>query len=1198
MRIAQQYRVARSSAQNVLQTAYHASAAKEKQVAVIKPVTNKQQPKQPKKSEEVKAVANITAKDDKITGDKNEGRRCWNCNETGHLRTQCKKPLKAAYVNEVEDVECEEVEYEETSQEYEDFIYVLTSTQDTIKPDQVILDNGASTSIFCNRNLLTDIRRVNHSITFRGLSGTITANEQGVYQHYGLVWVTDLASANLLSWSELLTKGKLITYESQQDYFRVGDDVFTRTTNGLYALSETSAGLLVTRDYHSKKDIGLAKLALQIWENVGPVGPNKIKYLLKHNKDGIQPKHVDLAVSIFGAPKALDLGRATLPVPLPDVGNPVFVHGHQEITLFSDVMETMSHLFLVARAKPIGLALSTYLGIGKGARLAGRLLKAFQIQVAVLASHNFIVKRVVMDGEAGLRASFDEIRKMRIQVTCVTTTHVPEAEALIRELKYYARGCFNVLPYILPHAWVPDLVSCACQRINLLVTDSGLSGVPPIEALTGIPVDYKIEAAVKFGTYAMASSRDCIGRNRIELPRAEEVIVIGMHNRNGALKVRMLASGLSAVRSKVVAKEITQDVIERINARSLIPVPVVDVAPPQVHNPQVVENVARDLPHLVDPDVAAVGDDDPEEMREDAEDLEGIEIVDEEVQNDLILQGRMVPDFNNIEEHLADRPRRAVRVDYKRLNATGHVVHKLGYVVNVVKLREKHGDKVDEAIKEELTQIVNLKVFQMIHRRDIPAEHQKSILRSFLLLSEKHTAAGDFDRVKGRLVANGAQQVDVMWEDTSSPTASTSTLFMVCAIAAKRAYNVATADVKNAYLHARLPESTRIYMKLSDKVTHVLVSNWPEYKTFLDSNNGMYVRLRGALYGCKEAALMWYLTISKELMGLGFQVCSVDKCLFIDLANEVFVVLYVDDLFVSAKNNSDINRVFTALENKFGRMKQKLGNQQEYLGMVLIFNEHKCKLDMTAYVRDVVEDWIYLVKRHISLPAGQDLFLCTEGAISLDDKQAKVFHSVVAKLLYLAKRGRPDLMLAVAFLATRVTCATNEDFNKLSKLIKYMEATKERVLFIGANDHSILYCYVDASFGVHKDTKSHTGIFMSLGYGPVYTQSKKQSIIARSSFEAEIIAVSDALSIALWHNQVLISLGESSKIVLLQDNQGVLDVLRSGIINGTHSKHIAVRFNWLLELISSVNIKVKWIPTENMIADTLLLRCAVKYIRD
>jgi ribonuclease HI len=192
----------------------------------------------------------------------------------------------------------------------------------------------------------------------------------------------------------------------------------------------------------------------------------------------------------------------------------------------------------------------------------------------------------------------------------------------------------------------------------------------------------------------------------------------------------------------------------------------------------------------------------------------------------------------------------------------------------------------------------------------------------------------------------------------------------------------------------------------------------------------------------------------------------------------------------------------------------------------------------------------------------------------------------VAKLLYLAKRGRPDLMLAVAFLATRVTCATNEDFNKLSKLIKYMEATKERVLFIGANDHSILYCYVDASFGVHKDTKSHTGIFMSLGYGPVYTQSKKQSIIARSSFEAEIIAVSDALSIALWHNQVLISLGESSKIVLLQDNQGVVDVLRSGIINGTHSKHIAVRFNWLLELISSVNIKVKWIPTENMIADT------------
>jgi hypothetical protein len=655
-----------------------------------------------------------------------------------------------------------------------------------------------------------------------------------------------------------------------------------------------------------------------------------------------------------------------------------------------------------------------------------------------------------------------------------------------------------------------------------------------------------------------------------------------MHNRSGAFKVRMLSSGLPAVRSKLVIKEITQDAIERINARSLKPVPVVDVAPPQVHNPPVIDNVARELPHLVDGVEPVNNEGDIAVAPDDEEDV--VEILDEEDQHDMIIQGQMIPDFQTIEEHLADRPRRAVRVDYKRLNTTGHVANKVGYVVGIEQLREKHGTKVDDAIREELTQIIDLQVFEMVHRKDIPAD--KRVLRSFLLLSEKHTAAGVFDRVKGRLVANGAQQTDVLWEDTSSPTASTSTLFILCAIAAKRGYYVATADVKNAYLHARMPEDTCIYMKLSQKVTKILVEHWPQYKVYLDSSMGMYVRLRGALYGCKEAALMWYLTVSKVLIDQGFLVCSVDKCLFTDMEKQVFIVLYVDDLFVVSKNEREISKIFNSLEEKFGVMKKKMGNHQEYLGMVLDFGNGKCKLDMSAYVSDTLADWAYSLSRSVPLPASQNLFQCTDGPDRLVEKQSKLFHSIVAKLLYLAKRGRPDLMLAVAFLATRVTCSTTEDWSKLQKLMKYMDQTKDRVVYIGSNSKSYLYAYVDASYGVHKDSKSHTGVFMSLGFGPVYTQSKKQSIIARSSFEAEIIAVSDALSIALWHNQVLVSLGEHSKIVLLQDNQGVVDVLRSGIISGTHSKHIAVRFNWLLELIKTVEILVKWIPTERMIADT------------
>jgi hypothetical protein len=497
MMIASQYKVSRPTANNNMQAAYVATAKGKKpnatkQTTVDKQPVNIKQPaniKQPvqKKPEGVATAGVVAAKPNGVNGAK-EQRVCWNCGEEGHLRTNCKKPPKAAYTTEVEYEDDEDVHVSDDYEDDEEFgIFTLTTDECTDKSQEVLLDNGASTSIFCNCTLLTDIRTVPQTITFRGLSGKVTTNKQGVFRHYGLVWFCEQASANLLSWTELLSKNMIISYHPGSDEFRVNHDVFTRTSTGLYALTER--GLHVTRDYYSKRDVAKAKEALSIWENVGPIGPNKVKYLLRGNQEGVQPKHIDLAIKLFGTPKALDLGRATPPVPLTDRGNPVFVHGNQELTMFCDVMETMQHLFFVSRAKPIGLAMSTYLGMGKGARLSGRLLKAFQIQTAVLASHNFIVKRAVMDGESGLRACQNDIRgKMKIQVTFVTTTHVPEAEALIRELKYFARGVYNVLPYILPHSWVPDLISCATQRLNILVTDAGLSGVPPIEALTGIVV--------------------------------------------------------------------------------------------------------------------------------------------------------------------------------------------------------------------------------------------------------------------------------------------------------------------------------------------------------------------------------------------------------------------------------------------------------------------------------------------------------------------------------------------------------------------------------------------------------------------------------------------------------------------------------------------------------------------------------------
>ena len=77
-------------------------------------------------------------------------------------------------------------------------------------------------------------------------------------------------------------------------------------------------------------------------------------------------------------------------------------------------------------------------------------------------------------------------------------------------------------------------------------------------------------------------------------------------------------------------------------------------------------------------------------------------------------------------------------------------------------------------------------------------------------------------------------------------------------------------------------------------------------------------------------------------------------------------------------------------------------------------------------------------------------------------------------MLYLAKRTRPDILLAVQFLSTRVTCATEQDMLKKDRVLQYLHDTSHLGLLLGANSLAEVIAYIDASYGVHSDRRGHT----------------------------------------------------------------------------------------------------------------------------
>jgi len=92
----------------------------------------------------------------------------------------------------------------------------------------------------------------------------------------------------------------------------------------------------------------------------------------------------------------------------------------------------------------------------------------------------------------------------------------------------------------------------------------------------------------------------------------------------------------------------------------------------------------------------------------------------------------------------------------------------------------------------------------------------------------------------------------------------------------------------------------------------------------------------------------------------------------------------------------------------------------------------------------------------------------------LISEEKKTFLSMLSKVMYLTKRVRPECLAACSFLATRVNKANEDDMSKLMRLLKYLNGSKVLGLTITAEVYLMIIAFIDASYGVHMDLKSHT----------------------------------------------------------------------------------------------------------------------------
>ena len=224
----------------------------------------------------------------------------------------------------------------------------------------------------------------------------------------------------------------------------------------------------------------------------------------------------------------------------------------------------------------------------------------------------------------------------------------------------------------------------------------------------------------------------------------------------------------------------------------------------------------------------------------------------------------------------------------------------------------------------------------------------------------------------------------------------------------------------------------------------------------------------------------------------------------------------------------------------------------------------------------------------VSTPADLNVKLQKEDGFSRP-VDATSYQSMVGSLLYAAIATRPDIAQAVGVVSKFCANPTQNHLTAAKRILRYLKATAYLGLSYKKCADGNLIGYSDADWvGDIDDCHSTSGNVFSFACGAVSWLSKKQATVSLSTAEAEYVALSTATQEAIWLRRLLADVGEPQEgpTEIYEDNQGAISMAKNPV-GHARTKHIDIRYHFVREGVRDGAIALKYIATDEMIADIL-----------
>ena len=219
----------------------------------------------------------------------------------------------------------------------------------------------------------------------------------------------------------------------------------------------------------------------------------------------------------------------------------------------------------------------------------------------------------------------------------------------------------------------------------------------------------------------------------------------------------------------------------------------------------------------------------------------------------------------------------------------------------------------------------------------------------------------------------------------------------------------------------------------------------------------------------------------------------------------------------------------------------------------------------------------------VSTPCDTQVILGVDGK----DTDTTKYRSMIGSLFHLVNCTRPDLSYAVSYASRYQVNPKSTEVTAVKRILQYLNKTKSEGLVYkkSGNDKFIIEVFVDASYAPQGE-KSTSGWVIYVNGNLVSWKSLKQSITAKSSAESEYVALSQAISDALFIRAILIELNldVETPIEVYEDNQAAIQIANNPVYK-SKIKQVNVHYHFIRDYVKMGVINITHIQSKDQVAD-------------